>query len=95
MKYLNIKHGKTNRKLFPKWIGSFKVVQKVGPVSYKLEMNPGWHVHPVIHVSLLELCKTNGRIQPPPPPIGLEGALEYQVESILHAVIKSELDPVA
>jgi hypothetical protein len=40
-KYLNIKHGKTNRKLLPKWIGSFKVVQKVGPVSYKLEMNPG------------------------------------------------------
>jgi hypothetical protein len=32
-KYLNIKHGKTNRKLLPKWIGPFKVVQKVGPVS--------------------------------------------------------------
>jgi hypothetical protein len=30
MKYLNIKHGKTNRKLLPKWIGPFKVVSKVG-----------------------------------------------------------------
>jgi hypothetical protein len=26
-KYLNIKHGETNRKLFPIWIGPLKVVQ--------------------------------------------------------------------
>jgi hypothetical protein len=82
-KYLNIKHGKTNRKLLPKWIGPFKGVQKVGPVSYKVEMNPGWRVHPVFHVSLVELYKTDGRIRTPPPPIGLEGAREYEVETIL------------
>jgi hypothetical protein len=81
-KYLNIKHGKTNCKLLPKWIGPFKVVQKVGPVSYKLEMNPGWCVHPVFHVSLLELYKSDGRVRPPPPPIELEGALEYEVDVI-------------
>jgi hypothetical protein len=82
-KYLNIKDGETNRKLLPKWIGPFKVVQKVGPVSYELEMNPGWRVHPVFHVSLLELYKTDGRIRPPPPPVESEGALEYEVETIL------------
>jgi hypothetical protein len=60
-KYLNRKHGKTNRKLLPKWIGPFKVVQKVGHVSYMLEMNLGWRVHPVFHISLLELYKTDGR----------------------------------
>jgi hypothetical protein len=81
-KYLNIKHGETNCKLLPKWIGPFKVVQKVGPVSYKLEMDPGWRVHPVFHVSLLELYKGDGRIRPPPPPIELESALEYEVEAI-------------
>jgi hypothetical protein len=58
-------------------------VQKVGPVSYKLEINPGWRVHPVFHVSLLELYKTDDRIRPPPPPIELEGALKYGVETIL------------
>ena len=45
-------------------------------------MNPGWHIHPVFHVSLLEPFKSDGRIQPPPPPIELEGALEYEVEAI-------------
>jgi hypothetical protein len=83
MIYLNIKHGKTNRKLLPKWIGPFKIVSKVGPVSYELELNPGWRVHPVFHVSLLEMFKSDGRIRPPPPPIELEGALEYEVETIL------------
>jgi hypothetical protein len=82
-KYLNIKDGETNRKLLPKWIGPFKVLQKVGPVSYELEMNLGWRVHPVFHVSLLELYKTDGRFRPPPPPIKLEGALKYEVETIL------------
>lgn len=82
-KYLNIKHAKTNRKLLPKWIGPFEVVQVVGPVAYKLKMNPGWRIHPVFHVSLLEPYRVDGRVQPPPPPIELEGVLEYEVEAIL------------
>jgi hypothetical protein len=82
-KYLNLKHSKTSRKLLPKWIGPFEVVQVVGPVACKLKMNPGWRVHPVFHVSLLELYRKDGQVQPPPPPIEMEGALEYEVESIL------------
>jgi hypothetical protein len=33
-KYLNLKHSKTSRKLLPKWIGPFEVVQVVGLVAY-------------------------------------------------------------
>jgi hypothetical protein len=82
-KYLNLKHREPSRKLLPKWIGPFEVVQVVGPVAYKLKMNPGWRVHLVFHVSLLELYREDGRVQPPPPPVEMEGALEYEVESIL------------
>jgi hypothetical protein len=82
-KYLNLKHSKKSRKLLPKWIGPFEVVQVVGPVAYKLKMNPGWRVHHVFHVSLLEPYRESGRVQPPPPPVEMEGALEYEVESIL------------
>jgi hypothetical protein len=37
----------------------------------------------VFHVSLLEPYREDGRVQPPPPPIEMEDALEYEVESIL------------
>jgi PIN domain nuclease of toxin-antitoxin system len=48
-KYLNLKHVETNRKLLLKWIGPFEIVQVVGPVAYKLKLNPGWRIHPVFH----------------------------------------------
>jgi hypothetical protein len=76
-KYPNLKHTETNRKLLPKCIRPFEVVQVVGHMAYELKMNPGWQVHPVFHVSPLEPYRESGRVQPPPPPIEMEGALEY------------------
>jgi hypothetical protein len=70
-------------------------VQVVGPVAYKLIMNPGWRVHPVFHVSLLEPYRESGRVQPPPPPIEMEGALEYEVESILEHRFRGIKNPQA
>jgi hypothetical protein len=94
-KYLNLKHSEKSRKLLPKWIGPFEVVQVVGPVAYKLKMNPGWRVHPVFHVSLLEPYRESGRVQPPPPPIEMEGALEYEVESIIEHRFRGIKNPKA
>jgi hypothetical protein len=94
-KYLNLKHSETNRKLLPKWIGPFEVVQVVGPVAYKLKMNPRWRVHPVFHVSLVDLYREDGRVQPPPPPIEMEGTLEYEVESILEHRFRGKKHPKA
>jgi hypothetical protein len=82
-KYLNPKHSKRSRKLLPKWIGPFEVVQVVGPVAYELKMNPGWRVHSVFQVLLPEPYNKSNRVQPSPPPIEMEGALEYEVASIL------------
>jgi hypothetical protein len=95
MKYLNLKHSESSRKLLPKWFGPFEVVQVVGPAAYKLKINPGWRVHPVFHVSLLELYREDGRVQPPPPPIEMEGALEYEVESILEHRFRGTKHPKA
>jgi hypothetical protein len=78
-----LKHAERSRKLMPRWVGPFKVLQKVGNLAYRLEMNPGWRIHPVFHVSLLEPYRSDGRVQPPPIPIKLEGHLEYEVECIL------------
>jgi hypothetical protein len=95
MKYLNFKRGKRSRKLLPKWIGPLEIEQVVGPVAYKLKMNLGWRIHPVFHVSLLEPYRSDGRVQPPPPPIELEGAPEYEVDSILDHRFRGRCHPRA
>jgi hypothetical protein len=82
-KNIMLKHAERSRKLMPRWVGPFEVLQRVGNLAYKLEMNLGWRVHPVFHVSLLEPYHSDGRIQPPPVSIELEGHLEYEVECIL------------
>ena len=95
-KNMNLKHAEKSRKLLPRWVGPFKIVRKVDSLAYELEMNPGWRIHPVFHVSLLEPYRTDGRTQPPPPPIDLEGHLEYKVESILdHRFTNNKRDRVS
>ena len=47
-------------------------------------------VHPVFHVSLLTPYQANtlpGRVQPPPPPIIVEGFEEFEVQEILDSRI--------
>jgi hypothetical protein len=65
----------------------FKIIQKVSSHAYKLELPPNFcHIHPVFHVMLLEPHTPNtilNHIQPPPPPVEIEGQLEYKVEVIL------------
>jgi hypothetical protein len=44
----------------------------------------------VFHVSLLDTYRSDGRYQPPPPPLEVDGALEYEVDRILaHRTIKA------
>lgn len=42
-------------------------------------------VHPIFHVQLLHPYKEDslGRVIPPPPPIEIEGELEWEVEAVI------------
>jgi hypothetical protein len=73
-------------KLLPKYIGPFKVVDKVNDVAYKLDLPACLKIHNVFHVSLLEEYRSRdqgGKVQPPPIPELVDGHLEYEVEQIL------------
>ncbi|GAQ93053.1 hypothetical protein KFL_012730010 [Klebsormidium nitens] len=71
------------RKLLPKWVGPFEVIEPVGKVAYKLKLPPNLKMHNVFHVDLVKPYRNNGRVQPPPPPIEIDDSLEYEVERTL------------
>ena len=71
------------RKLFPKWVGPFEVTERVGALSYRLELPPYLNIHPVFHVELLKPYLSGSRHQPPPPPVDVAGFEEYAVEAIV------------
>ena len=82
---LNAKKIQTNRptkKLSPKLYGPFKVMEKRRNWAFKLEISPGWNIHPIFHVSLLEPYRQSnrpGREQPPREPEEIDGDLEWEV----------------
>ena len=69
------------RKLLPRYVGPFEVKKRVGEVAYKLDLPSHMAIHDVFHVSLLAKYEATGPYQP--PPIVLDGQLEYVVERVL------------
>jgi hypothetical protein len=74
-----------SKKLAPKHIGPFKILERVGKVAYKLELPTSMcRVHPVFHICLLKEHKSDNRYAPPPPIIDfIDGEEHYQLEAIL------------
>ena len=46
-------HLKTTRKLTPRRLRPFEVIEEISPVVYKLRLPKAWHIHDVFHTSLL------------------------------------------
>lgn len=78
---------KTGRKLTARYAGPFKIVEKLSPVTFRLEWPSHLTaIHPVFHASKLLPYHDStipGQTNPPPPPINIDGELEYEVEKIL------------
>ena len=71
--------------------GPFDIIAQLGPLSYTLKLPDSMRaIHPVFHVSMLEPDTPNtipNRAEIPPPPIEVEGELEYEIERILDSAI--------
>ena len=85
----HIKSTRPSRKLDDKRFGPFKILQKIGFASYKIELPPSWKgKHPVYNEMYLTPYRSpeypRQKKPPPPPPIELEdGEKEYEIEEIL------------
>ena len=73
-------------KLWARWVGPFTVSQVVSPVAYKVDLPPGWQIHPVFHIDRLKRYVRSEeflREVKPPPPVVVEDHLEYEVEDLI------------
>ena len=58
------------------------------PYAYRVDFLADIKVHPMRHISELELAVNNpypGQIAPPPPPVEIDGEEEWEVEEVLTA----------
>ena len=80
-----------SKKLSEKFFGPFKIIAQSGKVSYTLRLPESMRmVHPVFHVSMLEPAPSSSipnRVEDPPPPVELDGEIEYEVSEILDSKI--------
>jgi hypothetical protein len=73
------------KKLYPKFLGPFKIIKKVNDVAYKLQLPDHMKIHPVFHVNLLKAYVPGKMQMPPQPPLPelIDGQLEWEVYRIL------------
>ncbi|KAL0150107.1 hypothetical protein M9458_054534 [Cirrhinus mrigala] len=81
-----------SRKLSPRFVGPFTILEQVNPVTFKLQLPPQYRIHPTFHISLLKpfhqplIPSTEpGHEKEPPPPLMLEEGSIYSVREILQS----------
>ena len=84
----NIKTRRPKVKWSDKRTGPFVIIKEAhkDSDSYVLDLPKSWNVYPVFHTSLLTPYHENnidGRVQPPPPAVVIDGDEEYEIESVV------------
>ena len=80
-----------SRKLSERFLGPYEIIAQVGPQSFTLRLPESMKsVHPVYHVSMLEPFTPSSipeRVPSPPPPVEVDGEIEYEIAQILDSKI--------
>ena len=69
---------RVNHKLSFKYFGPYLILQKVGPVPYKLQLPASSQIHPVIHVSQLKKAL--------PPQVTVSDDSELNLLTLFHSL---------
>ena len=80
--------GRGTPKLADRRIGPYPIIRRIGEVDYEVDLQDTVQRHNIFHVSLLfpdAIDEIEGRTHPPPPPVTIENAKEYVVESVTDA----------
>jgi len=92
--YVKAKYFRSTRpskKLSEKNLGPYTIIAQVGSLSFTLRLPDSMRaVHPVFHVSQLEPAIPNtipDQIQPPPPPVEVDGDLEFEIAEIIDSKV--------
>src|SRR5258708_6004716 len=92
--YVKAKYFRTTRpskKLSKKNLGLYEVIAIPGSHSFTLHLPQHFHsVHPVFHISQLELAEPEPFlqcIQPLPPPIEIDSNIKYEVSKVLNSKV--------
>ena len=76
-----------SKKLSEKFLDPFEIIAQAGSHSFTLcLLDTIYGVHPVFHISMLEPATPNkipNWTQSPPPPIEVQGKLEYKIAKVL------------
>jgi hypothetical protein len=85
----NLKTTRPSKKLSDKFIGPFKVIDKISSNAYRLKLPSSYRIHNVFHVSLLRLHFVNEFSEPVshPDPILINEEEEFEVEEILDSKV--------
>ncbi|KAI2647533.1 Transposon Tf2-6 polyprotein [Labeo rohita] len=78
------------KKLSPRYVGPFKIIKQITPVSYRLELPSDYRISPTFHVSLFKPAgapEGGGNLDETapqgPPPVLVDGEEVYRVNTIL------------
>ena len=81
-KHIVLKKG-SSRKLLPRFIGPFSIIEQINNVAFKIDLPAGLRMHNVFHISLFRPYIEGKSPRSPPIPEAIKGEFEFIVQRIM------------